>query len=63
MPEDFDPEACGFFYHTMPKDDACDHVFDGEQELLREDGSVSGSTTVCSKCKMTAFEHSMRYGI
>jgi hypothetical protein len=59
---DYEPEACGFFYHTMPKADACDHDWSGEEELLDESGRVRGSTTVCSKCNMTAFDHSMRYG-
>jgi hypothetical protein len=48
------------FIHIQPKANSCEHVWDGEEPIER-DGVVTGSTLVCSKCKMTAFEHSLRY--
>ena len=46
------------FFHSTPKSDACQHDFKGWREFT--DGN--GGTTVCTKCGMTAFEHSLRYG-
>jgi hypothetical protein len=58
---DFQPmPPCELFIHIAPKKDSCAHVWDGEQSI-EHDGIVTGSTSVCSKCGMTAFEHSLRY--
>jgi hypothetical protein len=52
------------FMHITPKQDVCIdgtlHNWDGEQPI-EHDGVVTGSTAVCSKCGITAFEHSLRY--
>ncbi len=50
------------FYHATPKADVCDHDWSGEEDIEDDEGVSCGSTTVCVKCGMTAFEHSLRYG-
>ena len=49
------------FFHASPKPDACDHDFQGWEELKDDEGRVCGGTTVCTRCGMTSFAHALRY--
>jgi hypothetical protein len=55
-------ETGELFFHATPDRERCidggEHDFKGWIEF--DDGR--GGTTVCSKCGLTAFDHSMRYG-
>ncbi len=48
------------FFHASPKPDACDHDFQGWEELKDDEGRVCGGTTVCTKCSMDAMSYSLR---
>jgi hypothetical protein len=38
----------------------CDHAMDSYEDIFDNDGRVCGSTLVCSKCGITAYEISLR---
>lgn len=54
------------FFHATPKEELCidgaKHDFKGWMDLRDEDGNIHGGTTVCTKCGLAAFTHSLRYG-
>jgi hypothetical protein len=59
MAQDKKPEL---FFHASPKPDACNHDFQGWEELKDNEGRICGGTTVCTKCGMDAMSYSLRYG-
>ena len=52
----------GVFFHATPDPDACKHDFQGNRDLLNEEGQVCGGTTVCTKCGMDAMTYTLRTG-
>jgi len=54
------------FFHATPNEELCTdgskHDFQGWIDLKDENGYVCGGTTVCTKCGLDAFTHSLRYG-
>jgi hypothetical protein len=53
-------------FHALKDEELCTdgakHDFKGWMDLKDEDGNIRGGTTVCSKCGLDAFTHSLRYG-
>lgn len=53
-------------FHVQHNEELCTdgakHDFKGWIDLKDENGNVRGGTTVCTKCGLDAFTHSLRYG-
>jgi hypothetical protein len=40
----------------------CEHVFEGEAPITDGEGRVCGATTVCNRCGLSAYSHSIWTG-
>ena len=52
-------ETVRLFVHTLPKADACEHVWDGPG-YMHADGC--GWSATCSRCGLDAMSHDLRSG-
>lgn len=55
-----------FIFHARKNEEFCingqKHDFRGWEDLKDEDGNIRGGTAVCTRCGLSAYDHSLRYG-
>lgn len=55
------------FFHVASNEEKCKdgqpHNWEGNRDILDSEGNICGGTTICTKCGLDAFSHSLRYGI
>ncbi len=40
----------------------CEHVFEGNADIVDHEGRVVGGTTVCNRCGLSAYDHALWTG-